>query len=426
MFIKSVLLPSALLTAAILIACSFDGDEDSSEDSTVQPTSDAVTESQVKVNYVKMAYAAYSDSLTAALVLQTAVNGLLAQPTESNLRAAREAYKAARIPYQQSEIMRWDTDITLGTNTGDEGIESVDAWEGQVNAWPLNEGFIDYAQGQFDNNLIAGTEAITKELLIGQNGADDNEANVATGVHAIEFLLWGEDTNGTDAGAGMRAATDYDIANCTNGNCDRRRTYLSVVTDLLVEDLTAMVAEWSTEAESQTGTLANNFLNSDNALAYIVAAMKAMATDELASARMGIALETGETEEEHDCFSDLSHVAIFYNFKGVQNAFYGAYGDVSGASIADLVRQKDAATFQALDSALDDIEENMQTVLDAGERETNTVRFDQIVGQGETEPERIAAQTAVNSLIGLSAQFNNVRELLSLQELGTDGGGDGD
>ena len=35
-------------------------------------------------------------------------------------------------------------------------------------------------------------------------GGADVETNVATGYHAIEFLLWGQDLNGTGPGAGNR------------------------------------------------------------------------------------------------------------------------------------------------------------------------------------------------------------------------------
>lgn len=404
------------LTAAVLItACSDDDDNNN-----------LVTESQVKANYVDMAEAVYTDSLTTAEALQTAITAFLADPTEANLTSAKAAYKSARVPYQQSEIMRFDTDVTNASGTGDEGIASVDDWEGQVNAWPLDEALIDYTTEGAGSSIIAGTDAITTALLIGLNGSDSNEANVATGVHAIEFLLWGQDTNGTNAGEGTRPATDYDIDNCTNGNCDRRRTYLQVVTQLLVDDLTAMVAEWTADAEQTQGTLAYNFINNNLGLDYIVGAMRAMATDELASARMSTALELGDPEEEHDCFSDLSHVAIFNNFQGVRNAFEGNYGTISGASLGDLLRQKDTATYNVIIEALDSIEANMQIVFDAGERTNNTVRFDQIIGQTATDTERAAAEAAINELIALTSIFEDVEELLSLQELNLGGGGDGD
>ena len=265
-----VVAPVAVVS--IITACG--GGGGSSGDGTADRS---VSAADVKSNHVDIAYAMYSDSLSTAELLQTAVTTFLATPTEGNLELARVAYKAARVPYQQSEILRWDTDITLGSNTGDDGIESVDEWEGQVNAWPLAEGLIDYVEGGDGNNIISGADTINSAYLMTQNGIDDNDANVATGVHAIEFLLWGQDLNGTDAGSGERPATDYDTgAGCTNGNCDRRAQYLQVATDLLVSDLTDMVSEWSPAAESTDGTLAYNFVNHDDAIAYIAGSMNCL------------------------------------------------------------------------------------------------------------------------------------------------------
>ena len=48
------------------------------------------------------------------------------------------------------------------------------------------------------------TPALLSETL---QEAEAIEANVATGYHAIEFLLWGQDLNGVEAGRG-RAALD--------------------------------------------------------------------------------------------------------------------------------------------------------------------------------------------------------------------------
>src|SRR5690606_27083541 len=127
-------------------------------------------------------------------------------------------------------------------------------------------GLIDYVDAGYgtesdDNalytaNVIASKEIevdgkkvdasqITPEFLSGTlQEAGGIEANVATGYHAIEFLLWGQDLNGTGPGAGDRSWTDYDLSNCTNGNCDRRAQYLKSATDLLVSDLEEMVGNW--------------------------------------------------------------------------------------------------------------------------------------------------------------------------------------
>lgn len=419
MFVNIKLFAVMLLPASLFIAACDGGSSDSSGSSSrYEP--ETVSEAGVKDNYVTMARAAYGDSLDTALELRRQVEAFIAIPTDGSLQLARAAYKATRVPYQQSEIMRWDTAITLPNNLDfDGGPASVDAWEGQVNAWPLDENHIDA--------IIEGDEAINIALLLSQNGADENEANVTTGVHAIEFMLWGADTNGTGPGAGERPASDYaNDGSCADAYCARRALYLKTAVDLLVADLTSMASEWSEDAEFTQGTLAYNFINSTQALDYILGSMRAMATDELASARMSSGLVLGDPEEEHDCFSDLSHVAIYNNFLSVRNAFYGTYGDIEGESLADMVADKDRTTFDDMAAALDSIEVKMQQILEVGERSINPIRFDQIIGQAPGGAERVIAEAAVDELIALEANLHAIQELLSLVEIDTGGGGDSD
>jgi putative iron-regulated protein len=393
-----------------------------------------VTVEQVKKNYVNIASAAYDDSYITAKTLQKSINVFLATPSEKTLNSAKEAYKLARVPYQQSEIMRWDTDITINAELAKNGgLGSVDDWEGQVNAWPLDEQAIDYVKGNKNAGIINQKkgEKITAEYLVEQNGVG-GEANVTTGFHAIEFLLWGQDLNGTKAGAGARSFNDFQTDKsglCSASNCDRRRDYLNVSTELLVDDLQAMTLEWNKSATNTAGTLAHNFLNSDDAIRYMLFAMKSMATDELAAARMNEGLEGVDPEQEHDCFSDLSHIAIYHNFQGVRNAFYGGYQGVNdkvtqGASLADLINQKDKKLFNEFDNAFNAIEKNMSKVLHAGEQTNNPVRFDQIIGQADDAPEKKAALEAVYQLVSLSGSFDKVEALLSIEALTLSGTGD--
>ncbi|WP_028866157.1 imelysin family protein [Psychromonas aquimarina] len=422
--------------SAALLSLSAAGASASFADHSVNrlPAEQTVSEPQIKNNYIKMARAAYTDSLTSAQTLQLSVQQLLASPTDKSLAAAKAAYKSARIPYQQSEIMRWDTDITLTAGLDkDGGPASVDQWEGQVNAWPLDEQAIDYVQGNNNAGIINQKNAapISIDYLIAQNGVG-GEANVTTGFHAIEFLLWGQDLNGTKPGAGVRNVNDFQTdgsGRCTAANCDRRRDYLQAAVQLLVTDLTVMSNEWSPAAKAVEGTLAYNFYHSDDALRQIIFSMKNMATDELASARMNEGLEGLDPEQEHDCFSDLSHVAVYYNFQGIRNAFYGGYKKtdgqiVSGAGIADYINQQSPALYKEFDKAFNSIEKNMVIVFDAGEKSQNPIRFDQIIGQKESAPERSAAVSAVHQLVSLQSSFDDLQELLSLQALTLDGSGD--
>src|SRR6476646_119871 len=181
--------------------------------------------------YADIAQAGYTDALVTAKTMKLAIDAFLAKPTNDNLIAARAAWIAARQPYMQTAAYRFGNSI-------------VDDWEGRVNSWPLDEGLIDYVAGAYgsdspENELYAAdvianasltiggkkvnTAKLTKELLSDTlQEAGGVEANVATGYHAIEFLLWGQDLNGTGPGNGNRPASDYNTKKCTGGHCDRR------------------------------------------------------------------------------------------------------------------------------------------------------------------------------------------------------------
>src|SRR5262245_9636936 len=71
--------------------------------------------------YADIAHAKYEDALTTAVALEKAIDTLIAQPTDANLKAARQAWLASRPPYQQTEGYRFGNPI-------------VDDWDGKVNA----------------------------------------------------------------------------------------------------------------------------------------------------------------------------------------------------------------------------------------------------------------------------------------------------
>ena len=314
----------------------------------------AVEATDVLDTYADIAAAKYADSLSTAQVLQTAVNALVADPSAENLEAAKSAWLAARVPYQQTEVFRFGNAI-------------VDDWEGKVNAWPLDEGLIDYVDASYGGptdenaaaalNVIANasftlggetvdastiTPALLEDTL---QEADGVEANVATGYHAIEFLLWGQDLNGHGSGAGNRPWTDYAAGDaCTGGNCDRRGEYLVAATDLLISDLEYMAGAWA------DGGAARSELTSDAdaGIAAILTGMGSLSYGETAGERMRLGVMLNDPEEEHSCFADNTHNDHFYNGVGIQSVYLGSYTGVdgtitSGPSLSDLVAETDAA-----------------------------------------------------------------------------------
>ena len=266
-------------------------------------------------HYADIAWAVYEDSLLSAQALAVAVDTLLNNPSEFSLSLARAAWLASRRPYQQTEVYRFGNPI-------------VDDWEGRVNAWPLDEGLIDYVDAEYGDsndenalytvNVIANpylqvngatidASNITPELL--QNvlhEAASVEANVATGYHAIEFLLWGQDLSMDSAG--QRPATDFDIRNCSGGNCVRRAEYLRAATGLLISDLQEMVENWSTRGAARKALQSNR----QAALRAILTGMGSLSYGELAGERMKLGLLLHDPEEEHDCFSDNTHNSHYF------------------------------------------------------------------------------------------------------------------
>lgn len=379
--------------------------------------------------YSEIAEAGYADSVTLAKALGTQIHTLLENPTEANLQAARESWIASRVPYQQTEVYRFGNAI-------------VDDWEGKVNAWPLDEGLIDYVDtasyGEesdenlfYTANVIANktlrlgnqqidTSKITAELLAETlHEADENEANVATGYHAIEFLLWGQDLYGTKPGSGERPATDYSLENCTGGNCERRGEYLTAVTDLLISDLEEMAANWQEGGAARAELLAKG---DDAGLATILIGMGSLSYGELAGERTKLPLMLHDPEEEHDCFSDNTHNSHFYDALGIRNVYLGEYtridgSKVKGPSIANLVKAQDAALDKQLTAELDASINAASAIVKSAEKGTP---FDVLIGAGNKE-----GNALVQGLVdGLTVQTRSIEaavSLLGLENVGLEG-----
>jgi putative iron-regulated protein len=388
----------------------------------------AVEKGQVLDTYADIAAAKYGDSLITAQRLQTAVNALVANPSAENLTAARQAWLAARVPYQQTEVYRF-------------GNAVVDDWEGKVNAWPLDEGLIDYVDASYGGpsdenefaalNVIAnpmftlsGTEvdatAITPDLLENTlQEADGVEANVATGYHAIEFLLWGQDLNGHGTGAGQRPWTDYAIADeCTNTNCDRRGEYLTAATDLLVSDLEWMVAQWANDGAARAEVMTNE----DAGLAAMLTGMGSLSYGEVAGERMRLGVMLNDPEEEHSCFADNTHNDHFYDGMGVQNIYLGEYIRVdgtlvSGPSLADLVSETDAALDAEMQSKLS------ATMMALGRIKTTAeagFAYDQMLERGNEAGEALI-MGGVNGFIDQTRSIERVVTSLGLDGIAFEG-----
>ena len=377
--------------------------------------------------YANLAEATYGDSFKAAQALKTSVDALIKAPSDETLAAARAAWIAARVPYMQTEAFRFGNPI-------------IDDWEGRVNSWPLDEGLIDYVAEAYggDNpenefyaaNVIANkslkiagktvdTSKITPELIRDTlHEAGGVEANVASGYHAIEFLLWGQDLNGTEAGAGNRPATDYDLKACTGGNCDRRAAYLSTVTQMLVDDLEWMTKQWGAKGEARAFAIHDEKVG----LTAIFTGLGSLSYGELAGERMKLGLMIHDPEEEHDCFSDNTHASHYGDVVGIQNVYLAHYkrldgSVVSGPSVSDLVKAKSPETDARVKAAIDKTLSKMTALV---ERAKTVEAYDQMIGLENTEGNAVV-QTAIDALVAQAKELERAIAALDLKDIKFEG-----
>jgi putative iron-regulated protein len=381
----------------------------------------------VVAHYREIAHADYQDALTGAQALDKAITAFLAAPSEAGLKAARAAWIAARPAYLQTEHYRFGNPV-------------VDDWEGKVNAWPLDEGLIDYVDASYgtesdENPLFTANVIANKTIKINGKDVDAShltpdflantlhtaggiEANVATGYHAIEFLLWGQDLNGTGPGAGNRPYTDYDLKNCTHGNCDRRAEYLRSASSLLVSDLDDMVKSFEPNGEAAK-VLTDN---PKAGLTAILTGMGSLSYGELAGERMKLGLLLHDPEEEQDCFSDNTFNSHYNDMVGIMTGYTGEYTrldgkKMSGPSLRDLLVEKDPAVAKELQGKLDTTMAAMEALKKRGE---TVEAYDQMIAEGNKEG-NATVQKAIDGLIDQTKSIQRTVNALGLDEIKVEG-----
>ena len=292
----------------------------------------AVTTAAVVRQYATLVHANYQDVLSTAQTLQTAVNAFLASPSVATLETAQKAWRAAREPYGQTEAFRFYG----GPIDSDKGPE------GRMNAWPMDESFVDSVKGKPNAGLINNKKfVINRKNLIAQNERGGEE-NIATGWHAIEFFLWGQDLS--DTGPGERNFEDFVDGKAPNA--DRRRLYLKTVMDLLVDDVAGLVKAWAPEVKDNYRAKFEQ--GGKESVRKMLVGLGSLSRGELAGERLEVALNSQDQEDEHSCFSDNTHRDAVTNATGIQNVWLGSYkrvdgSVVSGTSLKDLVAVTDAA-----------------------------------------------------------------------------------
>lgn len=385
------ILTVGILSASLFVAC------EKKDDNVTAPVDNSKTVLDAKktdfvANYVNIVDANYADALAKTQDLKTAIDAFVATPTEASFEATKQAWLDAREPYGQTEAYRFYD----GPIDGDGGEP-----EGYINAWPLDEALIDYVAtgtGGEDTsddrqnivNNIAKYPTLSKEVIKGVSGYNNGEENVTLGYHAIEFLLWGQDSTApADKKAGQRAFTDYTTAT----NADRRGQYLKIAAEILVDDLKSVADQWKSGAAYRTSFLA---LSKDDAIENILKGAAKLSKGELAGERMAVAVKNQNQEDEHSCFADNTHRDIYLNAESINNIINGTYTKedgtkVSGTSLLDVLTLVNAEEATTLTATAAEVMTKVKVISDAK-------YFDfQIMGEALDNPNK-PVMSAVTSL----------------------------
>jgi putative iron-regulated protein len=336
--------------------------------------------------YIDLVLTSYTKAADDAKLLAQAVDAFLAAPSEDSLKAARKAWVEARPAYLKTEAFRFY----------DGPIEDV---EGAINSWPMNEAYIDYVEGKPDAGLI--NDASFKVALddIEKLNQSKDEADVTSGWHAVEFLLWGQDQSAD--GPGNRPYTDY-VAG--TGNNDRRREYLKLVTDDLAHKLHDLEGAWQLQ-NSLSYAKKLKAMPEREVIGRMVNGMAVLAGFEFMSERLAVALDSGDQEDEHSCFSDNTKNDFIYDLAGIKQVWTGDNEAGERPGLNDLVRSRDAGLADRIDGLLADAETKIAALGDP---------WDQVLAKPKDSPERKAAEDLVVALQTLGTSLKDVGSKLGV------------
>lgn len=350
-----------------------------------------------KQTYLRLGERAYGEAGLRVLRFAQVVDEFLAEPNAERLASSRREWVHAREAYSQTEIFRFNDGPIDAPAQGDrkEGPEP------HINAWPVDEATIDYVIGEKRSGLVSMRDFFLSAESIRARDQVDDESAVIMGWHAIEFLLWGQDTQVN--GPGQRSHRDYLPGDPIR---ERRRAYLRTISQALSSDISSVAQQWQADG-------AANFRSQLEATADIEVVGRALhgaasfAAIELYGERFSVALDSGSQEDEHSCFSDTSHLDLQYGLRGIGNLLHGEYaGEDIGTGLLDVVTFKDRQLGERLRHAHADATRELQALF---------LPFDQLILKPVDSPERLQAERALARIRELGQALKASAEVLGIQ-----------
>ncbi|MBL4582786.1 MAG: imelysin family protein [Gammaproteobacteria bacterium] len=281
----------AILLALLLVGCSDDMPEPQSIVVAKESIPSAfellnpqlsASAKEIALNYVEQISTDLEQAGIEIEKFQSSIITLTKQTSSENLSLSRQAWLDTHSAYELTTLHRYFAAQLLE----EQNSLALMQLQYQINHWPIIPGYIDYVDGYPDSGIVHDINVILDSDSLREQHGSFTVSEVTLGFHVIEFLLWGFSTD-----SDIRSTADYlarkeltpeeiengyTLAQLSN---NRRRLFLSVITDALVEDFQALQSLWLAEApaikqriESTSGT---------EIIVILADSMSAMLTEEL-------------------------------------------------------------------------------------------------------------------------------------------------
>jgi putative iron-regulated protein len=240
--------------------------------------------------YVELVVSTYGATLQAATELKDTIAALAGDPTASNLDAARSAWLDTRAAYLRSEAFLF----YAGPVDGPGGPFP------RLNGWPVEPAMID--------GVLADTAQSLNLRAIARLNSVETPVKITTGLHVLEYLLWGlggNSTIGADAFAGDAGA--------------RRADYAKALAQLFVNDLTVISAAWAPGTNNYRASV--EAMDQRNALGRAINGMTALLGYEVPLRRIGAGLFPANENFQPSRFSRTSADDLRFAFEGARAVY---------------------------------------------------------------------------------------------------------
>ncbi len=280
-------------------------------------------EAQVEINYNEqlsnisnnVIVKTYEDLKDKSALLKQATLLLETTPNATNLTSAKNAWIAARSPWEQSE----------GFLFGPVDQQGIDP---SIDSWPVN--VIDL------NNVLASPNALTETYLANQEGT-------LKGFHTIEFLLWGANGN--------KQVGDFTA---------REFEYLKSCSANLATDTNRLYNLWALSGEK----FILNLINAGNGSQVYISQKSAFVeltnkiigiADEVANGKINDPFSQNDVTLEESSFSANSKTDFTDNIKSIKNIYLGTYAsNGNGKGISSIVTTKNTTLDSKIKTQIDE------------------------------------------------------------------------